>query len=71
VQAGQRHDPDTTGQPAAVADLGDRAHLRVHVLVTGDEQNSLLAADVERQRHSHVGEDDGVFQGDEQVFLHW
>ena len=40
--------------------------LRVLAVVLGDEQHALLVADVDRQRHAHVGEDDDVVERDEQ-----
>ena len=53
-------------QPDPVADLGDRSDGRVAALVLRHEQHALGVADVDRQRHRHVREDDGVFQRDQQ-----
>ena len=54
------------GQADAVGDLGDRADLRELAVVARDEQDALLVADVDGERHVHGGEDDGVVEGDEQ-----
>src|SRR5919108_20798 len=40
--------------------------LGVGVLVLRDEQHAVLVADVDRQGHVHVGEDDDVFEGYEE-----
>ena len=66
VQAVQRDRATAAGEPDAIGDLGDGADLRVLVLVLGHEQHALLVADVDGEGHVHVGEDDDVFQGDEQ-----
>jgi hypothetical protein len=54
------------GQADGVDDLGDRPHARVFAVVAGDEQDALLVADFDRQRHVHRREDDGVVEGDQQ-----
>ena len=46
-----------------VGDLGDRADLRVAVVVLGDEEHTVLVADVDGQGDVHVREDDEVLQG--------
>ena len=66
VQADERDGTAPAGQADALGDLGDGAHLGVCVLVLRDEQHALLVADVDRQGHVHVREDDDVFQRDEQ-----
>ena len=62
VQAGEVHRPAAAGHADALADLGDRAHLRVLALVPRDEQHLLLVADVDGDRDVHVREDDEVVQ---------
>ena len=47
------------------ADLGDRADLRVGVLVARHEQHALLVADVHGQGDAHVREHDDVLEGDQ------
>ena len=66
MQAVQRDGEPAAGQADAVGHLGDGADLRVLVLVLGHEQHALLVADVDGQGHVHVGEDDDVFQRDEE-----
>ena len=66
VQAVQCDGTTAAGEPNAVGDLGDGADLRVLVLVLGHEQHALLVADVDGEGHIHVGEDDDVFQRDEE-----
>ena len=66
MQAIERNCATAAGKPNPVGHLGDRPHLRVLVVVLGNEQHALLVADVDRESHVHVGEDDDVFQGDEQ-----
>ena len=66
VEAVQRDRATAAGQAHAIGDLGDRADLRVLALVHGHEQHALLVADVDGEGDVHVGEDDEVFQGDEQ-----
>ena len=66
VQAVQRNRTTAAGKPNPVRHLGDRPHLRVLVVVLRDEQHAVLVADVDRQSHVHVREDDDVVQGHEQ-----
>ena len=66
----ERHGGAAARQPDAVGDLGDGADLGVLALVLGHEQHALLVADVDRQRHVHVGEDDDVVEWDEQELAH-
>ena len=54
------------GSRIAIGHLGDRADLRVLVLVLGHEQHTLFVADVDGEGDVHVGEDDDVFQRDEE-----
>jgi hypothetical protein len=64
--AGERHGPAAPGQPHAVRDLGDRADLGELAVMARDQQHAILVACIDRERHVHGGEDDGVVQGDEQ-----
>jgi hypothetical protein len=66
VEAAERDRAAAAGKPHPVGHLGDGADARIIVFVAGDEQHSLLRPDVHGQGHVHVGEDDDVFQGDEQ-----
>ena len=70
VQAVQGHGVAAAGQPHLVGHLGHGADLRVLALVLGHEQHALLVADVDGQRHAHVGEDDDVVQRHEQQLAH-
>ena len=70
VEAVQRHGGVAAGQPHPVGHLGDGADLGVLAVVLGDEQHALLVADVDRQGHVHVGEDDDVVERDEQELAH-
>ena len=66
VQALESDGATSAREADAVRHLGDGADLRVLVVVLGDEQHALLVADVDGEGDVHVGEDDDVFQGDEQ-----
>jgi hypothetical protein len=70
MQAGERHRPAAAGQAHAIGDLGDGADGRVLLLVLRHQQDTLLVAHVDGQRHVHVGEDHEVFQWDEQQLAH-
>ena len=70
VQALERHGDGAAGQPDAVGHARDGADGGVLALVLGHEQHTLLVADVDRQRHVHVGEDDDVVEWDEQQLAH-
>jgi hypothetical protein len=65
VLAGDRDRAATAGQTDLLGDLGDRADLEKLVVVTRDEDHTLVLAHVDRERDAHVGEDDGVVQGDQ------
>ena len=62
VQPAQRGRAAAAGQADGVRDLGDGADLGELGLVTGDEQDALLVADVDGQRDVHGREDDGVVE---------
>ena len=64
VLAGEGDRAAAAGQADLLGDLGDRADLEELVLVARDEHDALVVADVDRQRDAHVGEHDGVVQGD-------
>ncbi len=66
VQPLERDGAAPAGETDAVRHLRDRADLRVLVVVLGHEQHAILVADVDGEGDVHVGEDDDVFQGDEQ-----
>ncbi len=66
VQAVQHGRTTPTGQADGVGDLGDGAYLREVALVARNEQDALLALDVDRQRDVHRREDDGVVERDQQ-----
>ena len=70
VQPLERDRDGPARQPDAVGHACDRAHGGVLALVLGDEQDALFVADVDRQRHVHVREDDDVVQRYEQELAH-
>ena len=70
VQAGQHDRVPAAGQAHVLADVGDGADVRELVLVARDEQDTLLVADVDRQRQRHRREDDDVLEGDQQQSAH-
>ncbi len=65
----QLHATAAAGQADALGDVGDRADRRVLALMTGDEQDAVVVAGIDRQRHVHGGEDDGVVEGDDEEVL--
>src|SRR5204862_3005826 len=71
VESRERRDLGAAGHAAALDDLGDGADLRVHALVARHEENARFIPGVDGEGGSHVREDDGVVQRDEQVFLHY
>ena len=70
VQALDRDRDGASRQPDAVGHARDRPDGGVLPLVLGHEENTVLVADVDRQRHVHVGEDDDVVERDEQQLGH-
>ena len=71
VQAVQGDGAAAAGHADALADLGDRADLRVLAFVARDEQHALLVvADVDGDRDVHVREDDEVVQRYEEQRAH-
>ena len=70
MKAVERHCAPAARQSDAIGDLGNRSHARVLVLVLGHEQHAVLVADVDRQGHVHVREDDDVVQGHQQQLRH-
>ena len=70
MEAGERHDLSSAGHAAALDDVGDSANLCVDALVARHHEHTGRGADVDRQRHGHAGEDDGVVQWDKQVLRH-
>ena len=65
VLAGDGDRTAAAGQADLLGDLGDRADLEELVLVARHEHDALVIADVDRQRDAHVGEHDGVVEGDQ------
>ena len=65
VLAGDRDGMAAAGQPQLLGDLGDRADLEELVLVTRDEHDALVIADVDGQRDAHAGEHDRVLERDQ------
>ena len=70
VQALERHGTAAAGQADALDDVGDGAHAGELVALARHEHHALVVADVDRERHGHVGEDDGVVYGDQQKVFH-
>ena len=66
VEAGQLDGPPAAGHADVLADFGDGSDLGVLALVPGNEQHALLVADVDGDRHGHIGEDHEVFEGYEE-----
>ena len=66
MQAADGDGGAAAGQADAVGHLGHGADLRVLRLVPRHEQHAVLVADVDRERHGHAREHDGVLEGDEQ-----
>ena len=70
MEAVQRHGVAAAGEPHLVRDLGHGSDLGVLAVVLRHEEHALLVADVDRQRHAHVGEDDDVVERHEQELAH-
>ena len=70
VQALDRDRDGAARQPDAVGHARDGADRGVLALVLRHEQHAVLVADLDRQRHVHVGEDDDVVERDEQQLGH-
>ena len=70
VQPLDRDGGGAARQPDAVGHAGDGADRGVLALVLRHEQHALLVADLDGQRHVHVGEDDDVVERDEQQLGH-
>ncbi len=66
VQALELDCAPAAGEADLVRDLGHRADLGELAVVARHEQHALGVADVDRQRHAHVGEDHCVVQWHEQ-----
>ena len=65
VQCGQRDRLQPARKPHVLVHRGHDADLGELVFVPGNEQHSLLGADVNRQGDRHIREDDSVVQWDE------
>ena len=70
MQPFEARDARAARQAADLGHFGNDADGRVVALVARDEQDARLAADVERQRHAHIREDDRVVQGYQQHLVH-
>jgi hypothetical protein len=70
VETAQRDGAASAGKADGVGHLGDGADARVLALVLGDEQHAALVADVDRQGHLHVREDDDVVERYKQQLGH-
>jgi hypothetical protein len=64
VQTLQHDRVGTARQPNPVRHLGDGPNTCELLLMSGDEQDTFLVTDVNRQRQRHAREDDSVFEGD-------
>ena len=60
--AGELNALAAAGEADAVHDVGNRADAGVLVALAGNEQHSLVVADVDRQRDVHCREDDYVLK---------
>jgi hypothetical protein len=65
MKAAQRNRLGATGEAQPIGDLGHRPDPGEIALLARHEEHAILVADVDRQRHGHVGEDDGVLQRNE------
>ena len=70
VEPLQRGRDGAAGQLDAIGHARDGSDGCVLPLVLRHEQDAILVADIHRQRHVHVGEDDDVVEGDEQQLAH-
>jgi hypothetical protein len=62
VNSLERDGASAARQPDAVHDLGDCADVGKFGFVSGNEQNSLLLAGVDRERERHARERDDVVE---------
>ena len=65
VESLERDGASAARQPDAVDDLGDRADVGKFGFVSGNEQDSLLLAGVDRERERHAREDHDVVERDQ------
>ena len=65
VQALEGDGASAARQPDAVGDLGDRADVGKFCFVSGNEQDSLLLAGVDREREGHAREGHDVVERDQ------
>ena len=70
VEAGERDGAAAARQADLLDDLGNGADLGVLALVDRDEQDALLVADVDGERDGHVGEDNDVFERNQEQSCH-
>jgi len=68
--ARQRGAAAATGEAYPIYDLRNRADGRVLAGVARDEDDLFVASDVDRKRHVHRREDDGVVEGNEEEIRH-
>ena len=61
----QSRDLRAAGEAAGLDDLSDRSDLRVLAVMPGNEQDPRLIGRVQRHRHRHPWEDDGLIQRNE------
>jgi len=66
----QRDGGDAARQPGDLHHVGQHADLGVLAVLGGHQQDALVVADVDRQGDVHIGEDNGVFEWDEQIRGH-
>jgi len=66
VETVQGHGGGSSGQPHAPRDLGNGSDARVLALVHRHEEDALVVADIDGQRHRHVRENDAVLERDQQ-----
>ena len=69
VEAVDHHGVAASGEAHALLDGGDSADAREVVALARDEDDTLFIAGVDGQREGHVGEDDGVVDGNEKKCL--
>ncbi len=64
------HRACAAGKADAVDDLGDRADVGKFIFVSGNEQDSLLLAGVDREREGHAREDHDIVERDQKKATH-
>jgi hypothetical protein len=70
VQAHQLDGAAAARKAHVIHDLGDSADAGELALVARDKEHALLVTHVDRERGTHIWEDDDVVEGDEKKISH-